>query len=130
MRFFGGARSWPDRPLADPQYVQAVLRHLALVFDQELDLPRRRSLTVEELTFGDVVDYFTSERPGDPRITAGALLSAGHPQGRLVFQVFLDDQDRVCSDATGTPYGRRVIARRLDHELNDYLGGGDLLIFR
>ena len=130
MRFFGGARSSGDRPLADPRYVQAVLEHLAAVFDQELDLPRRRSQTVEELTFGDVVDYFTDERPGDPRIKAGALLSAGHPQGRLVYQVFLDEQDRVCSDASGTPYGRRVIARRLDHELNDYLGGGDLLIFR
>jgi hypothetical protein len=77
-----------------------------------------------------VVGYFTDERPDDPHIKAGALLSAGHPRGRVVFQVFLDDADRVCGDASGTPYGRRVIASRLDDELNDYLGGGDLLIFQ
>jgi len=138
MRFFGGARSprnadgggRRNRPLADPGYVQDVLAQLTAVFDQALDLPRRRSQAVDTLTFGDVVGYFTAERPDDPRIKAGALLSAGHPRGRVVFQVFLDDADRVCGDASGTPYGRRVIAGRLDDELNDYLGGGDLLIFR
>jgi hypothetical protein len=77
-----------------------------------------------------VVGYFTDERPDDPQIKAGALLSAEHPRGYVVFQVFLDDDDRVCGDASGTPYGRRVIAGRLDGELNDYLGGGNLLIFQ
>ena len=74
--------------------------------------------------------YFAGQRPADPRVTASALLSAAHPRGRLVFQVFLDEADRVCADASGAPYGRRVIARRLDDELLDYLGGGNLLIFR
>ena len=127
MRFSGGADG--DRPFSDPGYVQALLAQLAGVFDQAADL-RRRSQTVDTLTFGDVVGYFTDERPGDPRITSGALLSAEHPKGRQVFQVFLDDADRVCRDPSGTPYGRRVIARRLDDELTDYLGGGALLIFR
>jgi len=127
MRFSGGADG--DRPFSDPGYVQALLAQLAGVFDQAADL-RRRSQTVDTLTFGDVVGYFTDERPGDPRITSGALLSAEHPKGRQVFQVFLDDADRVCSDPSGTPYGRRVVARRLDDELTDYLGGGALLIFR
>jgi hypothetical protein len=127
MRFSGGADG--DRPFSDPGYVQALLAQLAGVFDQAADL-RRRSQTVDTLTFGDVVGYFTDERPGDPRITSGALLSAEHPKGRQVFQVFLDDADRVCRDPSGTPYGRRVVARRLDDELTDYLGGGALLIFR
>ncbi len=124
----GGARG--HRPFSDPGYVRAVLAQLAGVFDQALDPPRWRSQTVDTLTFGDVVGYFTDERPGDPRIISGALLSADHPKGREVFQVFLDATDRVCSDPSGTPYGRRVIARRLDDELTDYLGGGALLIFR
>ena len=124
----GGARG--DRPFSDPGYVQAVLAQLAGVFDQAPDPPRPRSQTVETLTFGDVVGYFTDEHPGDPRITSGALLSAEHPKGHQVFQVFLDDADQVCSDPSGTPYGRRVIARRLDDELTDYFGGGALLVFR
>jgi hypothetical protein len=138
MRFFGGGRpprnsdddERRSRPLADPGYVQAVLAQLTAVFDQTLDLPGGRSRSVDTLTFADVVGYFTDERPDDPRIKAGALLSAGHPRGRVIFQVFLDDADRVCGDASGTPYGRRVIAGRLDDELNDYLGGGELLIFQ
>jgi hypothetical protein len=77
-----------------------------------------------------VTAYFAAGRPGDPRVKAGALLSAAHPGGRQVFQVFLDAADRVCADASGAPYGRQIIARRLDDELLDYLGGGHLLIFR
>ena len=143
MRFFGGARARRNadgdergrRPLADPGYVQAVLAQLTAVFDQALDLLKAIGIDpdkdVDTLTFADVVGYFTDERPDDPRIRAGALLlSAGHPRGRVVFQVFVDDADRVCGDASGTPYGRRVIAGRLDDELNDYLGGGELLIFQ
>lgn len=101
MRFFGGApRERESRPLSDPRYVADVLGRLTAVFDQALDLPRRRSVAVDTLVFGDVVSYFTGERPDDPRVRAG------------------------------TPYGRRILARRLDAELTDYLGGGDLLIFQ
>jgi hypothetical protein len=86
---------------------------------------------VDALTLHDVATYFAGQRPGDPRVKAGALLSVPHPDGgRQVFQVFLDAADRVCGDASGAPYGRRVIARRLDDDLLDYLGGGSLLIFR
>ena len=85
---------------------------------------------VDTLTLRDVTAYFASQRPGDPRVKAGALLSAPHSGGRQVFQVFLDAADRVCADASGAPYGRRVIARHLDDDLLDYLGGGGLLIFR
>ena len=131
MRFFSGARPPGGKgDFADPEYVQALLGQLTAVFDQGLALPRRRSQTVEVLTFGDVVGYFTGERPDDPRITSGALLSAGHPEGRVLFQVFLDGADRLCRDPSGTPYGRRVVARRIDDELAGYLGGGDVLIFR
>lgn len=131
MRFFSGAHPpGGTGDFADPEYVQALLGQLTAVFDQGLALPRGRSQTVEVLTFGDVVGYFTGERPGDPRIKAGALLSAAHPEGRVLFQVFLDSADRLCRDPSGTPYGRRVIARRIDDELAGYLGGGDLLIFR
>lgn len=91
---------------------------------------RPRPGAVDTLTLRDVTAYFASQRPGDPRVTAAALLSVPHPGGRQVFQVFLDAADRVCADPSGAPYGRRVIARRLDDDLLDYLGGGGLLIFR
>jgi hypothetical protein len=91
---------------------------------------RRRSVTIDTLTLAGATGYFTGQRPADPRVRASALLDAARPCGHLVFQVFLDEADRVCADASGTPYGRQVIARCLDGELLDYLGGGNLLIFR
>ena len=103
---------------------------LAAAFGGSHRLRRRRSVTVDTLTLGDVTGYFAGQRPEGPHVRASALLSAPHPGGRLVFQVFLDEADRVCADTSGTPYGRQVIARRLDDELLDYLGGGNLLIFR
>jgi hypothetical protein len=91
---------------------------------------RRRSVTIDTLTLAGATGYFNGQRPADPRVRASALLDAARPCGHLVFQVFLDEADRVCADASGTPYGRQVIARHLDGELLDYLGGGNLLIFR
>jgi hypothetical protein len=82
------------------------------------------------LTLREVTTYFAGQRPGDPRVRAGALLAVPDPGGRQVFQVFLDAADRLCADASGAPYGRRILVRRLDDDLLDYLGGGNLLIFR
>ena len=99
-------------------------------FDKAFDLPHRRPEVVDLLTFRDVVTYFADKHPGDPRIKAGALLSGSHPKGSLIFQVFLDEDTRLCSDASGNPYGRRLIARRLDDELAARFGTKELLIFR
>jgi hypothetical protein len=95
-----------------------------------LRVPLRRPPVIDVLTFPDVVAYFADKRPGDPRIRAGALLSRSHPKGRLIFQVFLGEDDKLCSDASGRPYGRRLIARRLDDELAARFGTKELLIFR
>jgi len=105
---------------------------LAAAFDARR-LRRRRSVSAGTLTLADVTGYFARERPQDSQVKAAALLSAADPGGRgvfRVFQVFLDEADRVCVDPSGAPYGRQVIARGLDDELLGYLGGGDLLIFR
>jgi hypothetical protein len=137
MRLFGGllshhnsgTREGRERPHAEPKSVEAVLRQLFDIVDR-VELPRRRPQTVDVLTFRDVVAYFTEKHPADLLISYGALLSTPHPKGRLVFQVFLDEKDKVCSDPDGAPYGRRLIARRFDDELTSYFGGDDLLIFR
>ena len=134
MSFFRGARS---RGSAGGGRLDAFLvtdpelpRQLAAFFGGASGSRRRRPVTVDMLTLADVTGYFASERPPGPGVKAAALLFAPHPSGRQVFQVFLDEEDRVCADASGAPYGRQVIARRLDDELLGYLGGGDLLIFR
>jgi len=126
MRLFGKDH---ERPPADPENIKAVLQQL-LAFLDGVELPRRRPQTVDVLGFRDVVAYFTDEHPADPAISSGAMVCTPHPKGRLVFQVFLDDENKVCSGPSGAPYGRRLIARRFDDELTSYLSGRDLLIFR
>lgn len=85
---------------------------------------------VETLTFADVIRYFTNQRPNDPRVSAGALLRSSHPRGQLIDQVFLDERDKVCANAAGVPYGRRLVASRLDPELAAKFADLDVVIFR
>jgi hypothetical protein len=94
---------------------------------------RRRNLPpklVEELTFRDVIEYFVSRHPGGPSIQSGALLRMPHPRGHNIFQVFLGLDDELVLDSEGQPYGRQLIAVRLDAELSYRLQNVDLLIFR
>jgi hypothetical protein len=138
----GATDAVPDPPVADSASGLAVTDpvsglavtdaglpgQLAAAFADPPGRPRPDALAV--LTLREVTTYFAGQRPGDPRVRAGALLAAPDPGGRQVFQVFLDAADRLCADASGAPYGRRVLVRRLDDDLLDYLGGGNLLIFR
>jgi hypothetical protein len=129
----GATDAVPDRPVADSVPGRAVTDPglpglLAAAFADPPGRPRPDALDV--LTLREVTTYFAGQRPGDPRVRAGALLAAPDPGGRQVFQVFLDAADRLCADASGAPYGRRILVRRLDDDLLDYLGGGNLLIFR
>jgi hypothetical protein len=129
----GATDAVPDRPVADSVPGRAVTDpglpgQLAAAFADPPGRPRPDALDV--LTLREVTTYFAGQRPGDPRVRAGALLAVPDPGGRQVFQVFLDAADRLCADASGAPYGRRVLVRRLDDDLLDYLGGGNLLIFR
>ncbi|HEY2267692.1 MAG TPA: hypothetical protein VGI96_34070 [Streptosporangiaceae bacterium] len=127
------ADSVPGRAVTDSVSGRAVTDpglpgQLAAAFADPPGRPRPDALDV--LTLREVTTYFAGQRPGDPRVRAGALLAVPDPGGRQVFQVFLDAADRLCADASGAPYGRRILVRRLDDDLLDYLGGGNLLIFR
>lgn len=113
----------------DPQQLAAMLGSISDFFER-LPLPRRKPGLVESLSFAEVVAYFTEEHPGDPRIAAGAMVCRPHPRGKLVFLVFLDDDDQPCDDPAGTPYGKRMVAASFDEELSRRLGGKQLLIFR
>ena len=79
----------------------------------------------------DIVRYFVEKHPGDPRIVAGALMCRSHPRGYLLYQVFLDESNNMCSDPSGRPYGQRFVACRLSRELAEKFSRGrtDLVVF-
>lgn len=89
-------------------------------------------VTTALLTFGDVVRYFTDNRPADPGIVAGALLRQRRGGKVRYVHVFLDDGDKMVVGRDGVPYGRVVRAAQVDDELATAFGRGDndLVIFR
>lgn len=90
----------------------------------------RRPPQIALVTYQDAVSYFVNQHPGTPQIEMGALLRRPHARGHLLFQVFLDQHNRVCRKDNGDAYGRTVIAGRLDDELLGAFGTSDLILFR
>ena len=123
----GGYPGWPPD---DPDAAGRLLRRLIADYEAALELPFVPPQKVGLLTFSDVLRYFNQNYPSEPGVSAGALLCTRHPKGRLIFQVYLDEAERICLGPSGTPYGRRLLVRKLDRELTEQFGGKDLFIFR
>jgi len=126
------ARQDRDRDAIVDRVVRSAVKATLDWFDEQATkaAPPPRPEVVDELTFSDVVRYFSDKHPNDPAVRAGALFCRPHPTGQMLFQVFLDDNDEPCADRSGVPYGRRVIARRLDPELAAKFTDTDVVIFR
>lgn len=80
------------------------------------------------ITYEDMIKYFITDRPNDPRIRKGAILRQTHPQGYHLAQVFLDKNNQVVLSSNSVPYGRQLIARELDDELSEVFGNKELII--
>ena len=83
---------------------------------------------VDLMTYPDAIRYFVDSRPRDSQVVKGAMLLQPHPQGHMLVQVFLDRENDLACDASGKPYGRRLVVRELDAELGDTFGDKDLVI--
>lgn len=79
-------------------------------------------------SYADLIGYFASARPADPRVTQGAISREQSPEGTVISQVFLDSDGKVVTRPDGRPYGRRFLAHFLDAELEEAFGEGDLII--
>jgi hypothetical protein len=79
-------------------------------------------------TYFDAVQYFTTRRPQDARIRKGALLRRSSPTGVGLYLVFIDENNAVCLNRVGTPYGIFIAAKKLNAELEEFFGSADLLI--
>jgi hypothetical protein len=110
--------------------VRAGLGGLAGWLDAQVDrLNPFGPTSIPVLTYADAVAFFVTDRPDDPRVGAGALVVEPHARGLRVTQVFLDAENRPVLRADGRPYGRAVVARRLDDELERALDGRRMLLF-
>jgi hypothetical protein len=129
---------WRGRRDPDPEVVIDLLGGLArgaVEMMAALDrlIPEARSTkhpVIDQVGFGDVLQYFQAEHPNDFRVAAGALLRRRAAKGIVLYQVFLDDKDRIVIDEQGKPFGRAIRAREIDDELSHRFGRTDLIIFR
>ena len=80
------------------------------------------------MTYEDAIQYFITSRPSDPRVQKGGILRQPHPQGQLLVQMFLDNNDQIVHRPDGKPYGRYLVAKELDEELQDTFGKQNLII--
>jgi hypothetical protein len=117
--------------MPDPIRAQIVeeTRNLFRWVAQQLPRFDPAPLTIDTLTLENVISFF-AKAPTDPQIAAGALLRRPRPSGYYVLQLFLDESDEVCVDSYGQPYGRVVLARKLDAELAERFSEADLILFR
>src|SRR6478609_1887330 len=87
----------PSDPLAG--MLSETLDWLTRLF-ADITLNPRPAVT-ERFGLEDAIQYFVQKHPGDPSIVAGAVLRQSHPGGHLIFQVFLDHDERICLDDQG-----------------------------
>lgn len=80
------------------------------------------------VTYESVIQYFVKDRPKDPRVQKGAILREPHPQGYHLTQMFLDAQNQPVLGRDGKPYGRQLVAKELDEELEKTFDDKDLII--
>jgi len=84
--------------------------------------------TISKMSYSEAMGYFVDKRPKDSRVVKGAMLLQDHHRGHLLFQFFLDKNNEMVSGANKKPYGRQLIVKSLDDELQQAFGDKDLII--
>ncbi|NMG09505.1 hypothetical protein [Brasilonema sp. UFV-L1] len=100
------------------------LSHLADSFKNFLQV----EIEVQVLTYDSAIEYFVENRPPESNVVKGAILRGTEARGQSIIQVFLDKENQLVCMPDGRPYGRKLIARKLDNELDEAFGNEDLII--
>ncbi|EDX72427.1 hypothetical protein MC7420_3499 [Coleofasciculus chthonoplastes PCC 7420] len=113
-----------DRNLPGDGFHQDVFVQFGELLRDLMKLPQ----VIPVITYEETIKYFVSTRPNDPRIKKGAILRKYHIQGHQISQMFLDKNNELVCDPTGKPYGRQLVAVKLDEELLDTFGNKNVII--
>lgn len=80
------------------------------------------------MTYKSAIEYFVTNRPTSLTVKKAAMLKEDHPQGYLVSQVFLDENNEIVCQPNGSPYGRKAIVQRFDEEMADAFRDKDMIV--
>jgi hypothetical protein len=113
-----------NKKLLSHEFNQDIFAQLGELWRDLLTLPD----IIPLITYEEAITYFVSNRPNDPRIKRGAILRQPHPRGHHIVQMFLDTNNELVCDSAGKPYGRQLVALKLDEELLDTFGNKNVII--
>lgn len=84
---------------------------------------------IRKLTYENAISYFVENQPPVPVAKGVMILEPDEHSPYMYFtQLFLDDDDNVVSTHDGSPYGRRLLLRKLDSELSAVFGSKRIVI--
>lgn len=126
-------RDWDNEPILldalERQYQRlrgAVRDTIAVGIQATTSLFSGRPSPLAELTYREVMQYFSTHRPRDPRVAKGLLLKHPDRDGWMITQCFLDKEDTPLKDpAKGNYYGRQIVTEKLDQDLTELFGTAD-----
>lgn len=103
-------------------------QEIASQFSEWLQDFLQKAEIVPVMTYEEAMQYFVTNRPSDPRVKKGGILREPHPEGQFLAQLFLDGNNQIVYRRDGKPYGRYLVAKKLDEELEDTFDNKDLII--
>ena len=98
------------------------------LFVDELKLFLAQEEVKPILTYKEVIQYFITDRPSNPSVKKGAIIRQPHKKGQELIQFFLDSNNEIVYASNKKPYGRKLVAKQLDDELEDNFGNENLII--
>jgi len=113
---------------AEQTIIDASLHNMLCQFTEKVQSFLNPPYTIQVMTYEQAMRYFVEERPRDSRVKKGAIIRKTHPLGYSLMQVFLDANNDLVMRPDGKPYGRQLVAKRLDEELIEFFGNKDMLI--
>lgn len=90
-------------------------------------LPPLTPDTIPLLTYPEAIEFFIKNQPRLP-FKRGIMVREARSKGYLLSQYYLDQKNNIMKRGDGSPYGRVVIVKRMDNELEAVFGKSDIVI--
>lgn len=81
-----------------------------------------------ELSYEDAIGYFAGSRPQGVEAAKGVILRSASGSGSVIFQAFLTSGNAIVTGSDGRPAGRRLYCKKIDGELAEAFGDGDMIV--
>lgn len=127
--FFMLKKSFQRNEEKQPQNEKRSISGSFFVWFQNIFQQSEQITVVEAMSYDEALKYFIQERPKDnQKIKKGAIFRKKQQDGYFLMWAFLDKDEEFVLDDEGNPYGRQMIVHKLDKELTETFGDGDLII--